>query len=49
MWIDNKKTYNMVPQKQIMDSIKMYKIYDEVIKFIDNTNWRVGLTAEGKS
>ena len=41
----------MVPQRQIMDSIKMYKISDEVIKFINNIieNWRVGLTAEGKA
>ena len=35
--------YDLVPQSLIIDSIKMYKISDEVIKFIENTtgqsNW----------
>ena len=50
VWIINKKTYNMVLQRQIIDCIKMNKISDD-IKFIDNTieNWRVGLTAEGRT
>ena len=49
-WIDDKKVYDMVPQSRIIDC-KMYKISNEVIKFIKNTmeNWRVELTAEGNS
>ena len=41
----------MVPQSWTIDSLKMYKISVEVIKFIDETNknWRVKLTAGGKS
>ena len=48
--IDYKKTYDMVPQSWIIDCLKMYKISDEVIKFIDNTmkNWKLELTAGGK-
>ena len=49
-WIDNKKTYDMVPHSWIINSLKMYKISDEVINFIDKTmkTWRVELTAGGK-
>ena len=41
----------MVPQNWIIHCLKMYKISDEVIKFIEETmkNWRVKLTAGGKS
>ena len=41
----------MVPQKDLIDCLKMYKIFDKVIKFIDETmkNWRMELTARGKS
>ena len=40
----------MVTQSRIIDCLKMYKISNEVIKFIKNTmeNWRVELTARGK-
>ena len=40
----------MVSQNWIMDSLKMYKVSDEVIKFIENAmvNWRMELTAEEK-
>ena len=48
VWIDNKKAYDMVPQSWI---IKMYKISDEVIKFIKKTmkTCRVELAAGGRS
>ena len=41
----------MVPQSWIKDCLKMYKISDEVINFIDKTRktWRVELTADGRS
>ena len=50
-WIDNKMAFDMVSQSRIMDCLKMYKISDEVIKFIEKIkkNWRVELTAGGKS
>ena len=50
-WIDNKKAYDMVPRRWIMNCHKMYKIPHEVINFIEKTmkNWRVELTAGGKS
>ena len=49
-WIDFKKAYDLVPQCQIIDCLKMYKISGEVIKFIENSikNWSVELTAVGK-
>ena len=49
--IDNKKAYGMVPQRWIIDCLKMYKVSDEDIKFIENTieNWRVKVIAVGKS
>ena len=41
----------MIPQSWIIDCLKIYKIYGEAIKFIENTtkNWRVKLTTGGKS
>ena len=50
-WIDYKKTYDMVPQNWIINCLKMYKIADEVINFIEKTmeTWRVELTARGRS
>ena len=49
--INFKKVYNIVPQTRMIDRLKMYKISDEVIKFIEKTmtNWRMKLTAGGKS
>ena len=49
--IDNKKAYDIVPQSWIIHCLKMYKISHEVINFIEKTmqNWRVELTAEGRS
>ena len=40
----------MVPHSWIINSLKMYKISDEVINFIDKTmkTWRVELTAGGR-
>ena len=48
-WIDYKKAYDMVRHSWIINSLKMYKISDEVINFIDKTmkTWRVELTAGG--
>ena len=50
-WIESKKAYNTVPKSWIIDCLKMYNISAKVINFIENTmeNWRVELTAEGKS
>ena len=41
----------MVPQSWIINCLKMYKISNETIYFIEKTmkNWRVELTAGGKS
>ena len=49
-WIDYQKAYDMVPHSWIINSLKMYKISDEVINFIDKTinPWRVELTAGGR-
>ena len=48
--IDYKKAYDMVPQSWIINCLKMYKISDEVINFIEKTmkTWRVELTAGGR-
>ena len=50
-WIDYKMEYDMVPQIWIINCLKMYKISDEVINFIEKTmkTWRVDLTAERRS
>ena len=50
VWIDYRKAYNMVPQSWIIDSLKLYKVSDENIKFIVKTmkNWKMKLTAGGK-
>ena len=34
-WINYKKAYDMIPHSWIINSLKMYKISDEVINFID--------------
>ena len=49
-WIDYKEAYDMVPQIWILNSLKMYKIPDQV-QFIEKTTqtWRVKLTVGGKS
>ena len=36
-WIDRKKAYDMVPQSWILHCLKMYKISNEVINFIEQT------------
>ena len=48
--IDYKKAYDMVPYSWIINSLKIFKISDEVINFIDKTmkTWWVKLTTEGK-
>ena len=45
--IDYKKAYYMVLQSWMIDGLKMYKISDKRIKFIQEAvkNWRVKLTA----
>ena len=42
-WINYKKAYDMVLHSWIINSLKMYKISDEVINFIDKAmiTWRV--------
>ena len=35
--IDNKKTYDTAPQSWILHSLKMYKIPDQVLQFIEKT------------
>ena len=49
-WMDNKKAYDMVPLSWILHYVKMYKIPDQVIQFIEKTmqTWVLDLTAEGK-
>ena len=49
-WIDYKKAYDMVPHSWIINSLKTYKISDEIKNFIDKTmkTWRVELTAGGR-
>ena len=50
-WIGYKKAYEMVPQSWIINSLKMYKISDDVLNFIEKTmkTWRVELTAGKRS
>ena len=36
-WIDYKKAYDMIPQNGITNCLKMYKISDEVINFLEIT------------
>ena len=50
-WIDYKKVYDMVLQSWIKSCLQIYRISDEIIKFIEKTmkTWRVELTAAGKS
>ena len=41
-WIDYRKVYDMVLQSWIKDCLKLYIIYNEIIKFIEETvkNWK---------
>ena len=41
-WIDNKKAYDIVPQSWIINCLKMYKISQEVINFIEKKTWKTG-------
>ena len=45
-WIDYKEEYDMVPQSWIINCLKMYKISNEAINFIEKImkTWRVELT-----
>ena len=49
--IDYKKAHDMIPQSWILHCLKMYKIPDQILQFIEKTiqNWRVELTAGGQS
>ena len=51
LWYGLTTKRRMVSQSWIIDYVEMYTISGEVIKVIENTleNWRVELTAEGKS
>ena len=50
-WIDYKKAYDMFPLSWILYCLKMYKIPDQILQFIEKTvqTWRVELTAGGQS
>ena len=49
-WIENQNPYDIVWQNWIVDCFKMYKISDNIIKFIDGTmkNRRAEIIAEEK-
>ena len=49
-WVDCKKVYDMVPQSGTLHCLRMYKISDQVIQFIEKTmqTVRIKLTAGGK-
>ena len=51
VWIDYRKATDMVPQRWILNCLKMYKITDQVVQFIEKTmqTWRIELTTGGKS
>ena len=50
-WIDYQKAYDMVPQNWILNWVKMYKIPDQIVQFIEKTmqTWTVELTAVEQS
>ena len=50
VWIDDKMSYDIVPQSWIIDFSKMWKVFDVIIKFIEQKmeNWGVELTAGEK-
>ena len=50
-WIDYKKAYDMVPQSSMINCLKMYKIVDKFIDFIEKTmkSRKVELLAGGKN
>ena len=49
--IDYKISYDMVPQSWILQCLKMYKIPDQIVQYIEKTmqTWKVELTAGGQS
>ena len=49
--IDYKKSYDIVPQSWIINCLRVFKISDEVINFIEKTmkTWSVELTGGGRS
>ena len=51
VWINCRKAYYMVSQSWIIASLKLYKVSNEIIKFIEKTmkNWKVKLKAEYES
>ena len=51
VWIGYKKSYDMAPKSWIINCLKIYKILDEVINFIEKTmkTWKVKLTAGGEA
>ena len=49
-WINYKKAYDMVLQSRIIDCLKIYKIFGEVIKFIEKTRkLEIETDSRGKS
>ena len=51
IWIDNKKAYDMFLKSGILHCLKMYKIPNQVVQFIEKTMqiWTVEMTAGEKS
>ena len=51
VWIDNKKSNDMVTQSRTKDCFKTCKIFDKVTKFITEAiqSWRLDLTERGKN
>ena len=47
-WIDYKNAYDMVPQSWILHCLKMHKITNQIVQFIEKTmqTWRVELAIE---
>ena len=50
-WIDYKKACDIVPQNWVLHCLKMYKIPDQVVQFIEKAmkTWRVEMIARSKS
>ena len=50
-WIDCQKACDMVPQSWILRCLKVYKIPDQIVQFIEKTMqaWRVQFAVGGQS
>eukprot|EP00795_Rhopilema_esculentum_P003517 gene3517-biopygen1669 len=50
-WVDYKKAYDMVPHSWIIECLRLYRVSDNVVNFIERsmTNWKVQLTSCGET